>query len=151
MINKSFVFFVTITFLLTNCFAQSNVNCEGKYETQFEKTSSKTKKDGLETNRKMKAVSVEFLNNFNNKVKGYINGELVFDETVITDDASGISGQYFGYNYSNDDSLPTVKVDIEGIGCFEVKVLKKYKLIYVFLNSENKVIFRYSNTIYDSE
>lgn len=151
IIIKDFVLSILFIILLTDCSAQSTVKCEGKYEIQYEKTTSKTKKDGYESDTKLEAVAVEFLNHFNHKIKGYVNGDLVFDNTVVTDDVTGISGQSFGYNYSNDGDLPTIKLDVEGVGCFEVEVSKKYKLIYVFLTSENKIIVRYSNTIYEAE
>ena len=97
----------------------------------------------------MKAVSIEFLNNFNHQVKGYINGELLFDELVVTDDVTGLSNKYFGYNYSRDDDLPLINLIIEGIdNCFEIEALRKYKLIYVFLSDKSEVTIRYSNTIY---
>ncbi len=115
-------------------------NCSGEVEIQYEKTSREIKQDGLKTDRKMKSVSIEFLNHFDHKVIGYVNGELMFEDTVITDDVTGMSEQYFGYNYSNDDSLPSIKVNIEGVDCFELEVLKKYKLIYVFLTETNTVI-----------
>jgi hypothetical protein len=138
--------------LMVDCSAQSSTECDGEVEIQYEKTSRKTKRDGLETDRKMKSVSIEFLNNFNHKIKGYINGELQFEDVVVTDDVTRMSEKYFGYNYSKDVDLPVIKVSIEGLDkCFEIKVLEKYKLIYVFLSENNEITVRYSNTIYETE
>lgn len=134
-----------------DCSTKSNTECNRKVETQYEKTSWKTKQNGLETDRNMKSVSIEFLNNFNHKVKGYINGKLEFEEIVVTNDVTGMSQKYFGYNYTKDDNLPKVRVVIEGVDCFEIEVLEKYKLIYVFLSKRNEVTVRYSNTIYEAE
>lgn len=134
-----------------DCSAQSNTECDGKKEIQYEKTSRETKQNGLETDRNLKSVSIEFLNNFNHKVRGYVNGELQFEEIVVTNDITGMSQKYFGYNYSKDDNLPKIRVEIEGVDCFEIKILEKYKLIYVFLSKKDEVTVRYSNTIYETE
>lgn len=152
MILRSVNISLLTLILMTNCSAQSTNKCEGKVEIQYEKTSRKTKQDGLETDRNMKSVSIEFLNSFNHKIKGYINGELRFDETVVTDGITGMSDKYFGYNYSKDTDLPLVKLSIEDLDkCFEIEVLEKYKLIYVFLSENNEISVRYSNTIYEAE
>lgn len=138
--------------LMIDCSAQSSTECNSEVEIQYEKTSRKTKRNGLETDRSMEAVSIQFLNNFNHRIKGYINGELRFEDVVVTDDVTGMSEKYFGYNYSKDINLPIIKISIEGIDkCFEIKVLKKYKLIYIFLSENNEITVRYSNTIYEEE
>lgn len=151
MILRSVIIPILTLMLMTNCRAQSINECEGKVEIQYEKTSRKTKQDGLEADQNMKSVSIEFLNYFNHKVKGYVNGELQFEEVVVTDDVTGMSQKYFGYNYSKDDNLPTIKVDIDGVDCFKITVLEKYKLIYVFLSENNEITVRYSNSIYEVE
>jgi hypothetical protein len=63
-------------------------------------------------------------------VKGYAGDKLLFDEKVETEESLGTTGKYFTYNYSEDSTLPKLKVELSN-ECIEFDINKKYKLIYV--------------------
>ena len=76
-------------------------------------------------------------------VKGYVDNKLIFNESIVTDESLGTTEKYFTYNYSKDNLLPKLKVEIDN-DCLEFEIKKDYKLIYLSYYQERWDII-YSN------
>lgn len=155
MIKKvqKIIMLLTIISLILSCSIQERViqsiTCKEPIVVQYESTSAQAKKEGLEADKKRNSFVVYFLNNFNHQVKGYVNDELLFNKKISTDNNTADTGEYFGYDYSKDKTTPVLKVSIPSEDkCFDIKIDKKYKLIYVFLTREGNFIVRFSNQHY---
>lgn len=94
------------------------------------------------------SITVFFLNNFDNHLRGYVDGKLKFDGMVVTNNISGKSDKNFYYEYQNKQSLPILKIEAEDGGCFDIKVKKGFKLIYVFRDQNKAWTVRFSNRYY---
>lgn len=145
--------FIVITLSFGGCNAQEKViksiSCNDDITVQYERTTAETKREGLEADEKLESFVVYFLHDFDDRVKGFVNDELLFDEEILTDEVTSNTEKYFGYSYAKDAKNPVLKISIDKKDkCFDIEIDKKYKLIYVFLTEENKWIVRFSNTYY---
>ena len=98
--------------------------------------------------RDQKKITIIFLNYFHDSIKLYINGNLKFHDVVVTDTVSGKSDKSFSYDYSDDRTLPMVKVGTEDGNCFDIQIKEKYKLVYIFFDKVKKWTIRFSNKYY---
>ena len=127
----------------------SCISCNNDIIIQYEKENRTAKKEGRIAEKSLEAFSVTFLNIFNDDVEGYINNKLVFKDRVISNEVTGKSSATFGYNYSNDQDIPILKVSISNSDdCFDIPINLEYKLIYVFRTTDHNWIVRYSNIYY---
>lgn len=121
----------------------NSLTCQNKITIQYDNSKAK----GVMAKNK-ESIIVFFMNDFNDKIKGYINGEQKFSGEVVTNEISGKSDKNFAYNYSKDKILPILKIEKENGSCFDVRIKKQYKLIYVFYDSDQEWIVRFSNKYY---
>ena len=145
---KAYLIILSFTFTLISCSQSkkvvSSISCANTFNLQYDKTSSK----GVMAKRSQKKVTIFFLNSFHDSIKVYINGVLKFDNVVVTDSVSVKSDKSFTYEYSNNSNIPIIKVENKEGNCFDLKVKKRYKLIYVFYDSSKKWTVRFSNKYY---
>jgi hypothetical protein len=122
----------------------NNISCPGFINLQYDKTTAK----GVMAKKDLKKVTIFFLNYFNDSIKLYINGNLKFQDLVVTDSVSGKSEKSFSYDYSNDRTLPIMKVEFEGGNCFDIQIIEKYKIVYLFNDNFKRWTIRFSNRYY---
>ena len=140
---------LTIFFLLsmlTSCLEQNrmskSVSCKEQIFIQYDRQGHKSdasKSNGL--------VTIIFMNDFNNKIKVYINNTLMFDDLVVTNESTGKSNKGFTYNYNKEEKLPVLKIQKDN-NCFDFRIKDRYKFIYVFYNLNKEWIVRFSNKYY---
>ena len=98
--------------------------------------------------KNQKKIIIIFMNDFNNQIKIYVNGNLKFNAKVITDNVSGKSDKTFIYDYSKDSDVPFIKVESKEGNCFDIKTKKDFKLVYLFYDSTKIWTLRFSNKYY---
>lgn len=144
---KKLLILIGFSFLSISCAQQKQVvnslSCQNKITVQYDNSKAK----GVMAKNK-ELVIVFFMNDFNDKIKGYINGKQKFSGEVLTNEISGKSDKNFAYNYSKDKTLPILKIEKENGSCFDIRIKKQYKLIYVFYDSNQEWIVRFSNKYY---
>ncbi len=144
---------IIVLLSLVGCKSQEKViksiSCKDDVTVQYERTNAEAKREGLVADEKQESFVVYFLHDFDDRVKGFVNDELLFDDKILTNEVTSDTEKYFGYSYAKDKETPVLRISIdEKDKCFDIKIDKKYKLIYVFLTENNKWIVRFSNTHY---
>ena len=125
----------------------TNISCNGDLTIQRENRKDKDKDPRAD--KKSHYFQVIFLSNFDERIKGYVNDKLVFDEYVKIGADSHNIDRTFGYNYQNDFKTPVLKVEsIQKGTCFDIEIDKTYKIIYLFIDENGKWIVRFSNEYY---
>jgi len=122
----------------------NSVSCNNKVNIQYDRNSSKRT---LSVNES-KSFTVFFLNEFHNRVKGYVNGSLKFNEMVETNVTTGKSDKNFIFRYENREPLPILKIEIEEGNCIDIKVQEGYRFVYIFYDSKKEWTVRFSNKYY---
>ena len=146
---KKFIILLEFSILLfTSCLGQNgmhnSVSCNKKIIIQYDKRSFRGK---LSKNNRT-SLTIIFMNFFNGKIKGYINGKLMFDDSVITNENTGKTNKGFVYNYGKERISPVLKIQKDDGNCFEIKMKKKYKFTYIFYDLDKGWIVRFSNKYY---
>lgn len=145
---KKLLILLGLSILSISCAQQkqliNSLSCQNKISVQYDNSTAK----GVMAKGNKKSVIVFFMNDFDDKIKGYINGSQKFSGEVLTNETSGKSDKNFAYDYSNDKTLPILKIEKEDGSCFDIKIKKQYKLIYVFYDSNQEWIVRFSNKYY---
>lgn len=148
---KKHILIYLFAVIVVSCRSQDgivkSISCESNVDVQYEKADAKAKKEGLVADKNLEAFTVHFLYDFDEEIKGYVNNELLFDEQVKTNDVTDKTGKYFGYNYAKDESVPILKIATEKT-CFDIKIDKNYKLIYVYFSKVDGWTVRFSNIYY---
>lgn len=124
-----------------------SISCTSNVDVQYEKADAQAKKEGLVTDKNLEAFTVHFLYDFDGEVEAYVNDKLLFNEKIETNDVTDKTGKYFGYNYAKDDNTPILKIAIDNT-CFDIKIDKNYKLIYVYFSKTEGWTVRFSNIHY---
>ena len=112
-----------------------------KVEIQYDKSRAK----GVMADKNQKRVVVYFMNYFNDTIRVFFNGSLIFRDFVTTDSVSGKSNKFFTYDYSQDLTMPLMKVVSKSGSSFEVQTVKRYKIIYLFFDESQKLTVRFTN------
>ncbi|TQI71227.1 hypothetical protein JM79_2154 [Gramella sp. Hel_I_59] len=124
----------------------NNISCNGDLTIQWDR---KVINENPRADKKSHYFQVIFLSDFNERIKGYVNDKLVFDEYVKIGADSHKIDRTFGYNYQKDFKTPVLKVEsIQKGTCFDIKIDKSYKIIYLFIDENGKWIVRFSNEYY---
>ncbi|MFT5751550.1 MAG: hypothetical protein ACI828_001662 [Flavobacteriales bacterium] len=153
--NK-FGFFLALTFILSSCKSKKTIlvdtSCESITEIKYDKVRKNDDKDLIVTHDK-KSVIVLLEGNFNDSIRGYVNGNLIFKDLVKTEESLGTSFKYFFYDYSEGNFKPKIKVEmISGNDCIEFEVIEKYKLIHLYYYKKaRKWTVVYSNVFSEYE
>jgi hypothetical protein len=138
---------ITLTLILLGCKAKEKVvesiACKNSYTIQYD-----NKRDNYYplAPKNMKSTTVYFIDEYDDDIKGFINEEQVFNQHVkMSGNEDGLS-----YNFickiSDKEALPTIKIESTTQNtCFDFKVDKKYKLVYVYLSRNGKWTIRFSN------
>lgn len=142
---KKLLILLGVSVLSISCAQQkqlvNSLSCQNKITVQYDNSKAK----GVIAKGNKKSVIVFFMNDFNDKIKGFINGKQRFSGEVLTNEISGKSDKNFVYDYNNDKTLPVLKIEKESGSCFDIEIKKQYKLIYVFYDSNQGWIVRFSN------
>lgn len=143
IISGIFILLLAFTSCLTQSRMGNTTSCNGKVIVQYDK-------GGLNSNAAKidRSVTVVFMNDFNGKIQGYIDGNLIFDDLVITKGTSGKSNKGFTYDYGKEMKTPVLKIQKDNDRCFDIKLNEKYKFIYVFFDLNKQWIVRFSNKYY---
>ncbi|MDR2204858.1 MAG: hypothetical protein LBE36_01685 [Flavobacteriaceae bacterium] len=133
-----------IFLLLISCTSQNklsnSLSCDTRITVQYD--NAKRKAGMAKTDKK--SITVIFVSDFNDHIKSYVNGKEVLNDFVKTND-TGLSNNFFYYNYSQDENPPIIKIQKENSDCFDIKINKKYKLVYIFHDSNLGWIVRFTN------
>lgn len=69
----------------------------------------------------------------NTAIKAYINGKLLFDKTITTDESLGTTEKGFYYKYGEDTSPVVLKVTKNGSeNCFDIILDKKFRQLFIY-------------------
>lgn len=69
----------------------------------------------------------------NDKIKAFINGKLLFDKTITTDESLGTTEKGFYYKYGEDKNPVVLKVIKNGNeNCFDIILDKKFRQLFVY-------------------
>ncbi len=112
---------------------RNSLSCTDRVRTQIDNITRK----GVMATHNENSITIIFLNSFNGRFKAYVNGALKFDEMVVTNETSGQSNKYFVYRYEKGQERPILKIEGEDGACFDIRVTKGYRLIYVFRDESN--------------
>lgn len=124
-----------------------NISCKGNLNIQYDK--NKTNNSYPLADKKLKAFTVYFLNNFKDSIHAYVNNKLYFNKYLNLNGDSDDLKNYFGYSYLKDSNIPILKIESKSRNsCFDIEINKKYKLIYVFLSEDGIWTVRFSNKYY---
>ena len=148
IIFKQHIYFILFTsILLGGCKSltgqNDESNCSKNITIQYHKASKKDVKEDMVADKSKNNVVVFLEAYFDGVVKGYVDNKLIFNESIVTDESLGTTEKYFPYNYSKDNLLPKLKVEIDN-DCLEFEIKKDYKLIYLSYYQERWDII-YSN------
>jgi hypothetical protein len=125
-----------------------SITCKENISLQYDKINSREKQYVIKA-KKLNAFIVYFLSEFDDDIQGFVNNELKYEKHLKLDGSSDELKEYFGYNYSKDKTLPILKiVSKTKKTCFDIKIDKKYKIVYVYISKEGKWTVRFSNTYY---
>ena len=105
-------------------------NCSKNITIQYHTVSKEDIKQGMVVDKSENNVVVFLEAYFDGVVKGYARNELIFNENIVTDESLGTTGKYITYDYSDDNLLPKLRVEIDG-DCLEFEIKKEYKLIFL--------------------
>lgn len=140
-----------ILFILISCSPQQkiikSISCETNITLQYDKPIKSQKISS--TDLKREGFTVVFLHSFNDSIKAFVNNKIYYDKYLKTVNNSDSHNEHFGYSYKKDTIIPILKVEsVTKKSCFDLKIEKKYKKIYIFLSDEGKWIVRFSNNYY---
>lgn len=126
---------IFIIIFLTGCANQQRVidslTCPGKIIVERENYSQG--KPRIKVDDKQNHFAVFFLDGFKDTIQGYVDNKLVF-EKFVDSHAGGYYTSDFSYDYKGDEEPLVLKmVSTTRNSCFDVKIDKKYKLVYVYL------------------
>lgn len=144
--------YLLVILIIYGCSSQEkvikNITCLGEVTLQYDKIKRSDKGKPI-AKKDLQAFMVYFLYDFNDTIQGYVNNELKYEKFLKLDGSSDIHNDYFGYNYSKDQKTPILKIISKNKKtCFDIKIDKKYKLIYVFIDEKGKWAVRFSNIYY---
>ncbi|RXG17137.1 hypothetical protein DSM03_10212 [Leeuwenhoekiella aestuarii] len=146
-----YVLMIIIAVAVSSCRSQDriiqSITCGTNVNVQYEKADAEARKEGLVADENLKSFVVHFLSDFDGKVKGYVNDEVLFNKYIKTNEVTDKTDEYFGYDYSDDEQVPILKIST-GEQCFDIKIDKDYKLIYVYRTDNQGWIVRFSNIHY---
>jgi hypothetical protein len=126
----------------------SSISCGEKVTFQYDKLSKADRRDGVLADANQNSALVYFENTFDDSIKAYLNGEIIFDAFVKTDNSKASADTLFGFRNSNKGKTGVLKIVSKNKGCIEFNVNRDYKLIYLFFTEEQGWIVRFSNTYY---
>tara|TARA_R110002096_G_scaffold421590_1_gene627438 strand:+ start:310 stop:771 length:462 start_codon:yes stop_codon:yes gene_type:complete len=149
---KKYFLIIVVALVTVGCRSQDGViksiSCESNIDVQYEKADAQSRKEGLVADKNLESFIVYFLYDFDGQMKGYVNNELLFDEYIKTDEVTDKTGKYFGYSYAKDQEIPILKIATDKGNCFDIKIDKDYKLIYVYFSEAEGWTVRFSNIHY---
>jgi hypothetical protein len=148
---KKYILILVVAITTISCRSQDgivkSISCESNVDVQYEKADAQAKKEGLVADKNLEAFTVHFLYNFDGEIKAYVNDKLLFNEYIKTNEVTDKTGKYFGHNYAKDNETPVLKVVMDET-CFDIKIDKDYKLIYVYFSKAEGWTVRVSNIHY---
>ncbi|UGU17927.1 hypothetical protein LS482_08605 [Sinomicrobium kalidii] len=149
---KKYFLIAVVTVITVSCRSQDGIvkslSCEGNVDVQYEKADAQARKEGLVADKNLESFIVHFLYDFDGQVKGYVNNKLLFNEYIKTNEATDKTGKYFGYSYAKDQETPILKVVTDKGNCFDIRINRDYKLVYVYFSETERWTVRFSNIHY---
>lgn len=147
MLKSKIIFIIIISTIFIGCKTQNiiteSISCKSNYTTQYD-----NKRDNYYplADKNMMSTTVYFIDEYEDNIKCYINEELVFEKHVRIYPNSDRLHDNFICRISKEKTLPTIKIESTTQNtCIDLKVNKKYKLIYVYLSRNGEWIVRFSN------
>lgn len=126
----------------------SGLSCEEDVTIQYDTISTEDRQHGTLADPHQNSSVVYFENTFEDSIKVYVNGEIIFDAFVKTDNSKASADTLLGFRYSDKGKTDILKIVSKKMGCIEFDVNRDYKLIYLFYTEERKWIVRFSNIYY---
>lgn len=130
-----------LLFIFTSCSISSRVVNSKDCNTDVKVTKYKT---GLS---KSEGKLVEKGNHFyvyftegyeNDNIKAFINGKLLFNETISTDESLGTTEKGFYYKYNNRKEIVSLKVVKNGKqDCLDLTLDKSFRQLFIYSNKNN--------------
>lgn len=151
MIKCKLFFLVVAIATLWSCNSQEkvmkNISCAGNVTLQYDRIKSGDS-GKPKANKDLNSFTVYFISTYNDKITADVNGKIIFEKQVIRDSNADDLNDYFIYDYSKEDKTPILKITSAlDSSCFDIRIDKKYKLIYIFKEGKNWTA-RYSNIYY---
>ncbi len=126
----------------------SSLSCGEGVTIQYDKVSRADRRHGTLADPRQQSAVVYFENSFEDWIKAYLNGEIIFDAFVKTDNSKASADTLFGFRYSDKGKTDILKIVSKKQGCIDFKINRNYKLIYLFFTEEKRWIARFSNIYY---
>lgn len=127
-----------------------NVSCDGKLKSQYEWLDwNKEDRTHVVANRFFKGgFTIYFVSELKDSLKLYVNSE--FRAKLDIDRSENEEELNYAFSFGKaEDSIPTVKVESESKKtCFDVKLNRKYPIVYVWLDKNGEWTIRFSNFIH---
>jgi hypothetical protein len=124
------------------------LTCGEAITIQYDKVSREDRRNGILADQLQNSIVVYFENIFQDSIKAYLNGALIFDAFVKTERSRDGADTLFAFRYSDENPTDILKVVSKQNGCIDFVTDRDYKLIYLFFTSERRWIVRFSNIYY---
>ena len=126
----------------------SSLSCGENVTIQYDKLSKADRRDGMLADANQNSALVYFENTFDDSIKAYLNGKIIFDAFVKTDNSKASADTLFGFRYSDKGKKDILKIVSKNKGCIDFNINRDYKLIYLFFTEKERWIVRFSNIYY---
>lgn len=127
-----------------------NISCGGKIKLQYEWLDwDKEDKHHVVADRYFKGgFTVYFVSDFKDSLKYYVNNDFRSEMFVDRNENDEVGNYGFSFGKKG-DPIPTLKIEsVNKKTCFDIKLKRKYPIIYVWLNKNGEWTIRFSNFIH---
>ncbi|MDO8316250.1 MAG: hypothetical protein Q7T12_01875 [Flavobacterium sp.] len=125
-----------------------NISCSGEVILQYDRIKY-SDRNKPKAHKNLETFTVYFLSEYKDSIQGYVNEKLIYENYINQRDSDDDNNKYFNYNYSKDTKIPILKIRlVNKLTCFDIQIDKRYKLIYVWLDRNEKWLVRFSNIYY---
>ncbi|PDS26332.1 hypothetical protein B0A77_03210 [Flavobacterium branchiophilum] len=127
-----------------------NVTCGGNLKVEYEWLDlDKEDRNHIVANKYFKGgFTIYFVSEYDDLFKLYVNNEFIIKKEISRTEDDKIFNSGFSFGKA-EDSIPIFKVEsINKKSCFDVKLNRKYPILYVWLAENGKWTIRFSNFIH---
>ncbi|KGO85745.1 hypothetical protein [Flavobacterium suncheonense] len=127
---------------------KKNISCEGNVKLQYEWLDwDKEDKHHVVANRFFKGqFTVYFVGGFKDSLKFYVNNDFRADLEVDRKENDEVGNYGFSFGRRTGEPIPTLKIEsVNRKTCFDIKLKRKYPIMYVWLNEKREWTIRFSN------
>jgi hypothetical protein len=126
----------------------SSLSCDEAITIQHDQVSHEDRRTGILADQLQNSIVVYFENTFRDSITAYLNGAVIFDAFVDTEESKDGADTLFAFRYSDKNTIDILKIVSKQNGCIDFKIDRDYKLIYLFFTEERRWIARFSNIYY---